>query len=264
MTTGWGEQPLIDICAKAFDSVEVDPTTGMVVCSPIHGQGRGDWGFCDSITKNGQCLMPSLLRWQAARRLAILFDALSLHDEAKACRETAGRIAKNLVSTFYHPVSPTEGLLISATGLGKKDDVWASAFAVWLGVLPRAEEAAVARHLLALVRDGGIVAEGQIRHIPRSGEFGGYWEGASSGRDSYQNGGYWATPTGWLVTALRKVDPKAGDGLLSQYANFVRMTRAAGAPFEWVNPYTGTQSNGNYGSSAGLVYAAVKFVRNDH
>lgn len=255
LATAWGEQTLSDVSAKAFDSVAVDPATGLVLCDAAAGKGRVDWGFCDSITKTGSCLMPSLLRWQAARRLADLFDATGDRDRGKTYRDEADLIRKSLPATFYHPISDGEGLLFSATGLGHKDDVWASAFAVWLGVLPPKIEKAVSRHLAALYRAGGTVVDGQIRSIPPTGDFGGYWESAKSGPDSYQNGGYWATPTGWFVAALRKTDRKAGDEVL---AAFVKHMRAKGAPYEWINPKTNTYANPNYGSSAGLVYIALK------
>lgn len=256
--TAWGEAPLSEVAAKAFDSVAVDPGTGLVLCDATQGKGRVDWGFCDSITKTGSCLMPSLLRWQAARRLGELFGAIGKWDTAKHFREQADLIRRSIPATFYRSLSDSEGLLFSATGLGHKDDVWASAFAVWLGVLPPKIEKAISRHLATLYRAGGTVVDGQIRSIPPTGEFGGYWESAKSGPDTYQNGGYWATPTGWFVAALRKTDRKAGDEVLAEFVKHLRDMRAKGAPYEWINPKTNTYANQNYGSSAGLVYVALK------
>jgi hypothetical protein len=148
-------------------------------------------------------------------------------------------------------------LLLSATGLGRKDDVWASAFAVWLGALPPAVGPRVARHLLGLYEAGGTVVEGQVRPLPPTGEFGGHWEKAVCPPDEYQNGGYWATPTGWLITALRQVQPTAGDRLLAEFATHLRANRAAGAPWEWIQPARQLRVNPRYGSSAGLVYTAL-------
>jgi len=256
--TGWGEHRIGEVCERAFASVDADEA-GMVVCSDVRGKGRVDWGFCDSITKTGSCLMPSLLRWQAATRLGRLFAGNS--SKSNEYRGCASWIAKGIVPAFYRPLGKGEGMLISATGLGKKDDVWASAFAVSLHVLPRDIELAISRHLLRLVREGGAVVDGQVRHMPLSGEFGGYWEKASSGHDTYQNGGFWATPTGWLIVALRKVDRRASDKLLAEYVSYIRANREKGAPFEWINPATHTTANGNYGSSAGLVYCALAEAR---
>ena len=54
------------------------------------------------------------------------------------------------------------------------------------------------------------------RHLPA----GVYWEQAGS-RDSYQNGGFWATPTGWFVYTLDLVDPQLADQtVLEMVADF--------------------------------------------
>lgn len=258
MKTGWGDHPVSEIVANAFASVAADPETGLVTCSDLAEKGRVDWGFCDSITKTGSCLMPSLLRWQAATRLSRMFEQLGDKEKANQYHATANFVASNLAPTFYRPISKVEGMLISATALGKKDDVWASAFGITLGVLPKRIEANVARHLAKLAQSGEIVAEGQVRHLPKTGTLGGFWEKAGSGRDTYQNGGYWATPTGWLAVALNKVSANASRKLLNDYISFVHENRVKGAPFEWVNPFTKAFANGNYGSSAGLVYSTLK------
>ncbi len=249
--TGWGEQHLYDVCEKAFDSVASDPATGLVQCDKT--EWRVDWGFCDSVRKSGLCLMPSLLRWQAAVRLAELSEESHRPSKFRAIAKT---IQKSIVKTFYQPTKSGEAMMISATDLGRQDDIWASAFAVFLNVLPKKESLAVSRHLLALYTSGAIVQEGQVRHLPR----GEYWERSSSGKDEYQNGGYWATPTGWLIVALSKVDRKAAEKLLSEYIAHIRTHREQGAPFEWINPDTKRQVNANYASSAGLVYIALKLA----
>lgn len=259
--TGWGERRLSEVCLKAFESVAADAKTGLVTCEATEGRTRVDWGFCDSIRKTGLCLMPSLLRWRASRELAALFAADGQGTPAKHFRDETKKIEKAIPATFYRELPKREGrktcLLLSATELGRKDDVWASAFAVWLGVLPHDVELAVARHLLALCEAGGTVVEGQARHLPSDGEFGGHWEKATCARDTYQNGGYWATPTGWLAVALRKVSLAAADKLLAEYAAHLRAHRDQGAPWEWIQPAKNLRVNPLYAASAGLVYLAI-------
>jgi len=248
-----GETPtpeMVDAAKRAFESVETDSATGLVVCSEDPARDRVDWGFCDSIKKSGLCLMPSLLRWQAAKQLSRLTGLRSFG-------KVADQIRSSVVSTFLQPVDGRESLLLSATGVGRKDDVWAGAFAVWLHLLPRPIELKVARHLLNLYLHGDVAAEGQFLEVPPRGEFGGHWEKAGSGPKDYQNGGYWATPTGWYVAALREVDRPTADKLLGEYVRFLRENEAKGASFEWINPMTGVMRNPLYGSSAGLVYTAL-------
>jgi hypothetical protein len=259
--TGWGEVPVSDICAKVFGSVAADAESGLVRCEGGEGRTRVDWGFCDSIRKTGFCLMPSLLRWKAACDLVELFSAAGRSSEADVFRKEAAKIRAAIPFTFSQELSTAGGLkqvlLLSATELGRNDDVWASAYAVWLGVLPEELETAVARHLLTLYEASGIVMEGQVRHLPPTGEFGGFWEQASCAPDTYQNGGYWGTPTGWLVVALRKVSPSAADQLLSEYITHLRTHEKDGAPWEWIQPAKNLRVNALYGSSAGLVVNAI-------
>lgn len=259
--TGWGEQPLAEVAVKAFDSVVADASTGLVICEAGEGRTRVDWGFCDTIHKSGLCLMPSLLRWRAAGQLAALLKAGGNQAEAKRLRTEATKIQRSIVPQFYRELGPhrghATGCLLSATQLGCKDDVWAGAFAVWLGVLPRAIERKVARHLLALYEAGGTVVEGQMRHLPPTGEFGGHWEEALCPAEQYQNGGYWATPTGWFISALRRVDAAAADRLLSEFVSHLRANEPQGAPWEWINPALKLTVNPRYGSSAGLVYIGL-------
>jgi hypothetical protein len=259
--TGWGEVLLSEASVRAFESVAVDPHNGLVICEAGEGRSRVDWGFCDTVRKTGLCLMPSLLRWRAARELGELFAQNSDRASARRFRVEANRIRASLPKTFYRELprrhGQRHGLLLSATGLGRKDDVWASAFAVWLGVLPRDLERAVARHLLTLYERGGTVVEGQVRHLPRDGEFGGWWETVRAEKDTYQNGGYWGTPTGWLYGALRKVDRAAASRLLGEYVSHLRAHRTEGAPWEWISPAKNLRVNPLYGSSAGLVYVAA-------
>jgi hypothetical protein len=209
--------------------------------------------------------MPSLLRWRAACDLAELFTAAGEAGEAELFAKQAAAIQASIPRTFAQELtadgSSGQQLLFSATELGRKDDVWASAYAVAIGVLPPELDRAVARHLLALYEAGGTVVEGQVRHLPPGGRFGGYWEQSSCERETYQNGGYWATPAGWLLRALRKVSPAAADKLLAEYTEHLRLHRNDGAPWEWIQPARNLRVNALYGSSAGLVVNGMQDKR---
>ena len=261
VVTSWGRPTVDTVCSKAFDSVAVNAESGLVQCEAEEGRTRVDWGFCDTIPKTGSCLMPSLLRWKAARDLQELFQANGKTNESAFYRSQADRIRPAILATFLEKVPESGGgsdvLLVSATGLGRKEDVWSSAYAVWLGLLPPDVEQKIAHRLLTLYEAGGTVVSGQVRHLPPNGTFGGYWEAALCERDTYQNGGYWATPTGWLVVALGKVSPAASDRLLREYQAHVRPNRQAGAPWEWINPARNLRANPHYGSSVGLVVNAI-------
>jgi hypothetical protein len=247
--TGYGPATVLATAERAFDSVEVTSLpldkAGLVMCQP--GQTRVDWGFCDSIRKTGVALMPSLLRWQAARRMVELERAVGDSTKADSYRKVADEVQKSL-NVFFE-----KDHLVSATGWGRQDDVWATAFAVWLGVFPRKQQYLLAHHLLTLYKERGIVSAGQVRGLPS----GTYWDHASSGPDTYQNGGFWATPTGWFVSAIDLVDHKTAQEIFTSFIEDLKTHRHDGAPYEWTNPSKSVRVNGQYGSSAGLVYIAL-------
>lgn len=260
--TSEGNTPLAKVCERAFDSVEADDKTGLVVCHAEAGKTRVDWGFCDTVRKTGLCLMPSLLRLQAARDLGVLFQAIGDTSQAVHYSDEARKIRASVKKTFYQIIKTENkqefGLLLSATELGKKDDVWASAYALTINALPAAQATAVARHLLELYQAGGTVVEGQVRHLPPSDSLGGYWEQCSAAKDTYQNGGFWGTPTGWYISALYRVDKIAAAQMLSEYLAHLQANKDKGAPWEWINPAKSLTANPRYAASVGLPAVALR------
>ena len=256
--TGWGEVSVAESARLAFDSVEADRYTGLVVCKSEPNLTRVDWGFCDSIRKSGLCLMPSLLRFQAAQRLQKL--ALQAHDTilANHYQSTVKEIKGGIAGLLIQLAPNGEAFLISANELGRKEDVWGEALAVCLHALSPASERLVATHLLNQYNAGEITQEGQVRHLPKSGIYGGHWEQALSAPETYQNGGYWATATGWLIAAISTVDRKAADRLFTEYIESLHRRSASGAPFEWIQPASNSNVNGKYGSSAGWIAITLK------
>lgn len=252
--TAGGAKTVREICAGAYASVATED--GIVVCEAEPERTRVDWGFNDSIRKTGKVLMPTLLRWQAARDLAAMLSKSGRKGEGKWYAEDAAQMAKGIEATFYHELAPGRGILLSATGVGRKADLWASSYAVWLGVLPGAKSKSVSAGLLDYMKTEPVVFQGQVRALPTKGALGGHWDSALSGPETYQNGGFWGTPTGWFVYALRKVDRAAGDAVLRDYVAHIRAERAKGAPFEWVHS-NGARQNPHYAASAGLVYSAL-------
>jgi hypothetical protein len=256
--TGWGTHSVMEICAKAFESVAVDPATGIVVCEEAQERTRVDWGFCDSVRKTGLALFPTVLRYRAAGDLAAMHDALGEPEPAEDYRRLAARLRESVAGTFLRRISDSEAMLISATGLGRKDDVWGSAFAVAEGILPKEAELAVCRGLLSLYRGGGIVAEGQVRGLPPAGEFGGHWEQSASPPGHYQNGGYWGTMSGWLAVALHRVDPSAAQEVLHGLVSSIEAHRGEGAPWEWINPALGLRRNPLYCATVALPHVTLR------
>ena len=255
-----GTRTVREACERAFQSVEADAATGLVICSEERGRTRVDWGFCDTVRKTGLCLFPSLLRWRAALDLAELCDEAGDGGAANRWRREATRVRRS-IGTFYRRSGEFEGqeagLLLSATGLGRKDDLWGSAFAVWLGVLDPSMEAAVARGL-ARAAQGDALYLGQLRHLTREGPYGGFWEQCSAAQGTYQNGGHWGTPTGWLVDAVARADARLAERILTDYVTHIRGEREQGAPWEWISPEGNARRNPQYAASAALPWIAIQ------
>lgn len=250
--TRFGDVPLWEICEKAFDSVDAD-ATGLVVCSSEAGKTRVDWGFCDTVRKTGACLMPSLLRWRAARDLEALFRASGKPDKAERYATIARRIRPALIKAFSVAGADRPSLLISATGIGKQEDVWASAYAVWLGVLPARVQLGVCTRLRELASDGGTVLDGQVRCLPK----GQFWEQCLAGQGTYQNGAYWGTPTGWFIAAVARADRDAARKMLSEFLTHLQTNKAKGAPWECFNPALNHYQNPLYCATVALPFVAL-------
>jgi hypothetical protein len=191
---------ILDKLVKTMGATPRNPNTGLVYIKP-EGWDRCPYGFTDSVRKQGDELFCSLLYVQACRQLADLLDAGKRSDDAKRWRTEADRLAPAIRETFW---DEKIGLFRAATAFCKQPDIWGSAFAIYLEVATPAQARTIANYFKGHYRE--IVQCGQIRHLPA----GQYWDLACA-KDTYQNGGYWATATGWFVNALDLADPRLAD-----------------------------------------------------
>ncbi len=261
--TSFGEQPLADLCEKVYQAPPCDSATGLVTAGDIGQENAKDWGFCDSVFKSGKLLFPSLLKLVAARQLAALFAASAQAGKAARCRKDARTIRAAIGPAFFHaPTDGSEGWLHSATGVGNQPDVWGSAFAVHCGALRTPTARKVSRALARAFRERTTVRHGFIRHLPTSDRLNqGGWQAAVSNLGTYQNGGYWGTPTGWYISAVSRSDPAAARDLAREYIGFLRQNmRQDGLTdaWEWCNPDTREYVNPLYASTVALPYLSLK------
>jgi len=189
---------VLPVLCKTMEAVPRNPVTGLVHIAPGDGQERCPYGFTDTVGKQGDVLFCSLLYIQASRRLADLLRAAGQVDAAEQQDKEAERLSAAVRSTFWDQET---GLFRAATDRCREPDIWGSAFAVYLKVAGRTQ----ARLVGAYFRNhyAEICQRGQIRHLPG----GVYWEHGCK-RDTYQNGAFWATPTGWFIHALAPLDPE--------------------------------------------------------
>jgi hypothetical protein len=169
---------------------------GLVVNDPerIHSP----YGFTDTVGKSGELFMESLLLWTACRRLARWHEAVG-HDASAADYRHQATLIEEHVPVLW---DESRGAFLAATLDCRQVDIWANAYAVYIDfpLGPRGQDI---RHFL-VERYERYVWHGQVRHL-LAGE---YWQRLLMPveRDTYQNGAYWATASGWVLWALAQDD----------------------------------------------------------
>ncbi len=151
-------------------------------------------------------------------------------------------IRANIVPAFADP-SAIGGWLRASTEISRQPDVWGTLFALYLGVLDRAHAKAARKTIADAVRSGTITLEGGVRQVPTDMDFSKTtaWERSFCAVNTYQNGGYWHTATGWLVEALWSEDRQLAlqifnDMIVHVRAQDFRKGPGHGAPWEVFGP----------------------------
>lgn len=253
---------VFDRLAKAFASPTTDPVTGLA--QTVEADRAVGFGFCDGETHTGKLLFASLLRYRAAGELSELAEAVGQGDLMNGYRETQRAIRANLVSTFADP-NAIAGWLRASTGLSRQPDVWGTLFALHLGVLGPADARAARETVADAVRRGTITLEGGVRQVPTDMNFSETtaWERSMCALNTYQNGGYWHSATGWLVEALWKAEPPLaqqvfGEMMAHLRAQDFRKGPNHGAPWEVFGANGQARQNPVYMVSVALPYGLLK------
>lgn len=252
--------PLRDPLSRAFDAVETDPATGGMVRAPADRRAVG-FGFCDTVYLTGSILFPSLLRWRAARQMTRMFPATAAH-----YARIAEDIATHLAPVFADPGK--SGWLLAATDVGRRPDVWGTLYALYLGVLAP-DDATAARHaIIEATRAGTITLEGGVRHVPTTHDASpaSAWDRtANIPINTYQNGAYWHTASGWLLFALYKHEPVLARKVFAELIAHLRgqdfrKGAAFGAPWECFHRDGAARQNAVYMASVTVPLAAVRKI----
>lgn len=224
----------------ALDAIPKD-ANGLVCNDPLNP--HSPYGFTDCICKTGSLMKESLLLWRAESIMAKWQKAYGL-DSAVAARN-AKRIENVLIATFRNE----DGMLDAATVDCAQSDIWGSCYAVSIGFpMEDTLKKSIADYIAA--NYDGLVQMGQLRHTAP----GTYWDRLLSGVDegTYQNGAYWATPTGWLIDTLEPYYPQLAMETLQDIITYYE----AEGIYECVN---GTyQKLIHYGASASNILPAAR------
>ncbi len=251
---------IIDRLCYAFESSTYEASTQLSETS--EKERAVGFGFCDAEVHTGKLLFASLLRYRAAKELATMFNALRKHDRAEVYKQIAAKIKASLATVFAGEPK-LKGWLKASTGISGQADVWGTIYALYLGLLDgdarKAAEAAVLRG----VKEGTIVYEGAVRHVPTDLDYSPTtaWERSYSGIGTYQNGAYWHTPTGWLIKVLERLDKGQAVKIFNEFIKHLReqdFRKGGGAPWECFGKDGKAKQNPIYMASVALPYSVLK------
>jgi len=181
-----------------------------------------------------------------------------LEDNGKAGEyaATANRIKKEITDKFYDE----SGWLLSAAGLCRQKDVWGTAFAMYIDILEEPYRQKTAEALVRGFKDDTAVDRGYVRQILEGEDASedSAWERTFCPYNTYQNGGYWSTPSGWYIYGLSLPNMDLASEMAEQFVGHCMEHEDNGAPFEWRTSDDSIHEGKTYGTSAASPYAAVK------
>lgn len=229
---------------RAMESVPLSHD-GLVHIDP--NRPHAGYGFTDCVAKTGNDLFCSLLYWEACQHLAKLCARAEYHDEAHEWYENAEHTSRRL-SDFW---DPEFGMFRAASVDCRQIDLWGSVYACLIRIATKSQ----AQEVAEFFREAWdmCVYQGHLRHLVR----GEYWHRLLRDVEgnTYQNGGYWAVPIGWLAQTMHLVDAELARGLI---AATVEEFMQSGV-HEWINSEGGQVSG--YVASVANVLGAVQSSR---
>ncbi|MBI5009599.1 MAG: hypothetical protein HZB98_08130 [Bacteroidia bacterium] len=222
-----------------------------------------DFGFRDVISITGELCFTSILKYRASIQMSELMDLSGYHSKAVKYREIASKIKAAIPEFFLDQ----RGMLLASTGKSNQSDVWSTALAVTLNILEGVESEKTCRFLADSYERGYLASNGNIRHVLTCDDFNDTtsWESSLAKKDTYQNGAYWGTPTGWVCYAISKADPGLAKKLAGEYISDLRNNdfRNGGensAPLECFHP-SGFKQNPVYMTTVSCPFIVFKSMR---
>jgi len=162
------------------------------------------WGFYDTIKIAGWELMTSIVVMRGLERASWLFEP----ESPAEVRQHWLLLAKGVRLNLHRLYNPEIGGYMEGSRIGRQFGVWSNGLAYFLA------PEGVKRNIVNFYRRNkdAIFLRGCTRQIAEPG-----WEGNGPG-DSYQNGGFWATGTGFVLPAIADQDPDFAVELIEELA----------------------------------------------
>jgi len=255
-TTYDDNQGAIDDCLAAIPR----SVSGCVWSDPA--DPTQDYGFTDSVRKTGDVAYGTALQAWAYKML----DEISGGGSSTAEGDTYANLRAAAEAGLATLRSGSGWYMGSSGSDAAVDDVWATALIVAEGLVAGTDRTDSAQAILDAYNDGATIPEGYtstitefglVRHLP----VGQYWAVSDATADTYQNGGYWATPLWDCVRAVDLIDPVRAREWAAEYiaqlnAEFAAEGTWANVPYEWHNFPGGVGAKG-YTPHAALVHRFV-------
>ncbi len=184
---------------------------GLVYIDPA--APHSPYGFTDTIAKTGELLFSSLLYWEACQRLVVLFNQITEPKLAEEFDQRSLMIESHLDKLWDNQA----GMFLAATQDCRQIDIWGNAYAIYIDFPLMEKRGRIVEYLAA--NFDKYVHKGQIRHLPAPE----HWQKTliPVEPETYQNGAYWGTASGWLAFALADKHPALAkrilDDLLADY-----------------------------------------------
>ncbi len=254
--------PLIDRLKTAFN-VPPSRLENHIVYTTDDYRGV-DFGFRDVITITGDLCMTSILKFRAASELSEIFEITG--EKTLAGKYSA--IAEKIKAAIPELFLDHRGMLRASTGKSSQADVWSTGLAVYLNILEGENLERACRFLADSYNKGYLSYNGNIRHVLTIDDYSetSAWEYSLAKKNTYQNGAFWGTPTGWICFAISKADFSLARQLANEYIadlrkNDFRKGGEYGAPYECFHP-SGFRQNPVYMTTVTCPYIVFRSMNN--
>jgi|WetSurMetagenome_2_1015567.scaffolds.fasta_scaffold04902_5 hypothetical protein len=253
---------LIDRLESAYKVPPSRPDNQIIYTSDEY---RGvDFGFRDVIQITGDLCFSSILKFRASNELAEMFEIIKNKSKASNYRNNAEKIKSAIPALFLDK----RGMLVASTGKSRQADVWSTALAVYLNILEGSNNEKACRFLAEAYKKGLLAYNGNIRHILTSDDYNDKtaWEISLAEKNTYQNGAYWGTPTGWVCFSISQADFSLAQRLAEEYIedlrkNDFRKGGKFGAPYECFHP-SGFRQNPVYMTTVTCPFIVFRSMNN--
>jgi len=199
----------IDRLKRAMDFVPRS-SAGLVWIDPDNP--HTGYGFTDVVLKSGNELFSSLLYWEACRKMAEIYREIEQKGLEDDFLKRAMLIEKNINALWNDDI----GAFYAATIDERKIDIWGNAYLVYIGFPVGEKLKRVQRFLVDNYNK--YVYKGQVRHLLK----GEYWEKTiyRVPKDTYQQGAYWGTASGWVMYALAQEDVNLASSMANELIDY--------------------------------------------